>query len=393
MKRVISGWLPSLRISDLWKAYKNADIRSEERYREFLRTFFKKKFVILFPMARFALYAVCKALLPPRSEVLLPAFNVPVVIAFLRSTGMRLKYVDASPGTCNVDADMIIRAITPRTRAIIVAHLHGRSVDLARLHALCSKRKILLIEDAAQSFGSLLQSKDPRIAGKLCGTVGDIGVFSTGVMKMFSTLIGGFIVTDNERYYEEISEYIRKHTRKNAGAWYMRSYVVCNTLLLLVTRLPFVNVVFIYMYRHVLIRMLLSQQKKVVHEDSIDYSFFIKGQSVIGNYVSTSCMRLIRTFSKKACTLHRNLFPDAGRVQEHYRFLRYPILVRERAGALRRFHRAGYYVEKGVFANFGGDACVHAQYAFGHNLELPLHERINNVDLRRISVIVRTEIA
>src|SRR5205085_8819431 len=79
-------------------------------------------------------------------------------------------FVDVDARTRNIDLDAVEKAVTPATRAIIPVDLAGLPVDRDRLHALAQKRKLRVVEDAAQAFGA-------NWRGKLIGSFGDFVSF------------------------------------------------------------------------------------------------------------------------------------------------------------------------------------------------------------------------
>lgn len=105
--------------------------------------------------------------------------------------GARPVFVDIDPVTRNIDLELIEQAITPATRAIIPVDLAGLPVDRDRLHAIASKHKLRVIEDAAQSFGSSWQ-------GRRIGSFGDFVSFSFHANKNITSVEGGCLVLNSE---------------------------------------------------------------------------------------------------------------------------------------------------------------------------------------------------
>ena len=100
-------------------------------------------------------------------------------------------FVDIDFDTINIDVSKIERAITPKTKAIIVVHLHGLPVAMDKVMAIAKKHKIKVIEDACQAHGAKYQ-------GKKVGTWGDCAAFSFNQNKCLCSGEGGMFVTDNE---------------------------------------------------------------------------------------------------------------------------------------------------------------------------------------------------
>ena len=98
----------------------------------------------------------------------------------------------------NIDADKIERAITSRTRAIMVVHLYGQSANMDRIVEIAQKYNLEIVEDCAQSHGSCFN-------GKMTGTFGISGCFSFYPTKNLGAFgDAGAVVTDDENFYRKI---------------------------------------------------------------------------------------------------------------------------------------------------------------------------------------------
>lgn len=121
-------------------------------------------------------------------EVLMPAFHCPSMIAPVRAAGAEpILYAineDLSP-----DIGSLQRLIGPRTRALLVAHLLARVVDLSRIKALCEERGIVLIEDCAHSF----------FGATAAGPVGSIGHYAIASPRKFFPIAEGGLLTSATR--------------------------------------------------------------------------------------------------------------------------------------------------------------------------------------------------
>jgi len=98
----------------------------------------------------------------------------------------------------NMDPALIEAAITPKTRAIMPVHLTGRVAHMDAVNDIARTKKLFVIEDAAQSFGSKWQNK-------LSGALGDVGCFSAHPLKNLNACgDSGFVTTDDEQVAEKI---------------------------------------------------------------------------------------------------------------------------------------------------------------------------------------------
>ena len=108
--------------------------------------------------------------------------------------GATVKLVDVESDRPIINASLIEGIITERTKAIIPAHMCGRSADMGSINDIAQRYNLLVIEDAAQALGS-------RNADGYLGTQSDMGCFSLSVAKIISTGQGGFVTTRSEKIY------------------------------------------------------------------------------------------------------------------------------------------------------------------------------------------------
>lgn len=114
--------------------------------------------------------------LKPGDEVIVPAFTYVAtaeVIALLR---LIPKMVDVDPLTFNITAEIIEKAITPKTKAIVPVHLFGQSCDMEAIMKVAEKHNLHVIEDNAQAIGADFTFSDGHI--KKTGTIGHVGCTS-----------------------------------------------------------------------------------------------------------------------------------------------------------------------------------------------------------------------
>jgi perosamine synthetase len=112
-------------------------------------------------------------------------------------------FADVDPHTYNVTAEAIERAISPRTRAIVVTHLFGNPADMTEIMAVARRHGIPVIEDCAQAFLA-------RSSGQYVGTIGTIGTFSLQQGKHITTGEGGIVVTNDDALARRIYLFINK---------------------------------------------------------------------------------------------------------------------------------------------------------------------------------------
>ena len=132
--------------------------------------------------------------LRPGDEVIVPAVSWPTTYYPLDQYGLHLRFVDIDPHTLNYDLDALERAVTDRTRLIMVVNLLGNPNDFDRIRSICEAHDIEFIEDNCESLGA-------RFGGRQCGTHGLMGSFSGFFSHHISTMEGGVICTADEELH------------------------------------------------------------------------------------------------------------------------------------------------------------------------------------------------
>jgi perosamine synthetase len=120
-------------------------------------------------------------------EVIVPAMTHVATAHAVELTGATPVFVDAEPATGNIDITAIEKAVTPRTRGIVVVHYLGMPVDMSPIVEFARKRGLFLMEDCALAIGSMID-------GVHTGLAGDCGVFSFYPVKHMTTAEGGMVI-------------------------------------------------------------------------------------------------------------------------------------------------------------------------------------------------------
>lgn len=128
-------------------------------------------------------------------EVIVPAVSWSTTYYPLYQYGLKIKFVDIDLHTLNYDLDQLEKAVTDQTRAIMAVNLLGNPNDFDRISTIINGRNIVLIEDNCESMGA-------KFNGKMAGTLGVMGSFSSFFSHHISTMEGGLVVTDDEELYQ-----------------------------------------------------------------------------------------------------------------------------------------------------------------------------------------------
>ena len=129
--------------------------------------------------------------LKPGDEIITVAAGFPVTIAPIIQNGLIPVFVDVNIGTYNAVPEQIEEAISPKTRAIFMAHTLGNPFELDRVMEIVEKHKLWLIEDNCDALGSTYQ-------GKLTGTFGHLATVSFYPAHHMTLGEGGCVLTNND---------------------------------------------------------------------------------------------------------------------------------------------------------------------------------------------------
>jgi dTDP-4-amino-4,6-dideoxygalactose transaminase len=134
----------------------------------------------------------------PGDEVITAPHTFVATVAAIRYTGARPIFVDIDPVPFNMDPAKVEAAITPRTRAIVPVHLYGQTADMDPILEIASRRKLVVVEDAAQAHGA-------KYRGRPAGSMGALACFSFYPGKNLGAYgEGGIVVTSNQEYARTI---------------------------------------------------------------------------------------------------------------------------------------------------------------------------------------------
>jgi CDP-6-deoxy-D-xylo-4-hexulose-3-dehydrase len=126
----------------------------------------------------------------PGDEVIGVAAGFPTTVNPILQFGAVPVFVDVELGTYNIDATKIEAAITPKTKAIMLAHTLGNPFNVDAVVAICKKHNLWLVEDCCDALGSTYKDQ-------LVGTFGDIGTLSFYPAHHITMGEGGAVFTNN----------------------------------------------------------------------------------------------------------------------------------------------------------------------------------------------------
>lgn len=145
-------------------------------------------------------------------EVIVPGFCYLAAANIALLMGLCPVFVDVDSETYCVTAENIRRAITKKTKLIVVVHTYGNVCPLDEIMVLAKSCEIPVLEDAAESFGS-------KYKGRQSGTIADIGTYSFHATKTVTTGEGGMVLTNRKDLADKVMLY-RTHGVLGKRYWH-----------------------------------------------------------------------------------------------------------------------------------------------------------------------------
>lgn len=150
--------------------------------------FFGNRQLIPAPTGRHALWYFLESVeLEKGSQVLIPAYNLYVIVRLIIQKGLVPVFVDIDIDTLCMDHKDLAKKITKKSKLVVVTHMFGNPANMSEIKKICDKHKILLFEDCAHAIAT-------ESNGKVMGTWGDGALFSFGIYKLINTFGGGLLV-------------------------------------------------------------------------------------------------------------------------------------------------------------------------------------------------------
>jgi dTDP-4-amino-4,6-dideoxygalactose transaminase len=162
----------------------------------------------------------------PGDEIILPAFTYIAAAEMVSSLELTPILIDVDPETFNMNVELLERAISRQTKAVIAVHLFGQSCDMEPIMKIAAKYKISIIEDNAQSLGADYTFSDGAV--QKAGTIAHIGTTSFFPSKPLACYgDGGAVITSDSG----LAERIRMLANHGQTEKYHHKIIGCNSRL------------------------------------------------------------------------------------------------------------------------------------------------------------------
>ena len=378
----------------------NVELTYQARLAEYLHI--APEQVSLYWKGRVALYTVLKAMgVGPGDEVILPAFTCVVVPNAILYLGAIPIYVDINPDTLCCDAAQIERALSPKTKVILIQNMLGLSVEVSEIITLAKAHGIYTIEDCTHGFGGKHQ-------GVFNGLRSDASFFSSQWNKPFSTGIGGMLVVNNRDLLQPVNQLNSHLIKPSAKDQFILFILIWARTYLLK---GFTYWTFLRMYRWLSKKGLVVGSSSASELEGIHMpKDYVKGMSKVqcraGIKALSTLDQVISQRKKSGISVHEWLTSQGKTTvpAEHlaqHAFLKYPILVKDRALFLQHAEKVplgDWFISPlhpvldslepwGLDVSNFPNAVYISKHIVNLPLDLPVHRLINFLELYKNEII------
>lgn len=325
---------------------------------------------------------------PRGSEVLVSAATIRNMPELISEHGFVPVPIDVDFRTLTIDAASLARAITPRTKGILAAHLFGSRMPMSPILEIARRHKLLVIEDCAQAFAADGYRGDAE---------SDVSLFSFGPIKT-ATALGGGILRFRDH---ELGRRVREHTRQ----WRAQS-----------NRQFLLRVVKYYLLVMLSWRPIFSLWTSILRLAGIDYDalisrsvrgfggsgFLAKIRAQPSAALLALVERRLETYSQQRIEKRRRLGLQAlellsnvtipGSDNPSHTFWVFPVLCDEPEELRKHLIACGFDATRGASSmsvvepsNAGYQRAIHAQRELGRLLYLPVYPGVAVAELKRLA--------
>lgn len=148
----------------------------------------------------------------PGDEVIVPGYSFAATWNAVLYCGATPRFCDVDPVSWLLDTEAAQRVLSPRTKAVIVVHLHGAMPDMDQVMSFARRAGIALVEDVAQAIGSTWN-------GQRAGSFGILSAFSFQATKTITTGEGGMVLTGDAELAARV-RLLREHGLRQRGRYF-----------------------------------------------------------------------------------------------------------------------------------------------------------------------------
>lgn len=346
-----------LKIKDLLSSFFFKNSFLKEKLSENLTKMTGKKFVEYFGMCRTGLIVFLEFLKekkPEKNEIIVCSYNLKEMVEIIKNYNFKVNLIDIELNNGLMNIESIKEKITNKTAAILYTNLFNDYEHAKSVKEICNDKDILMIEDCAIYIGNYTYSNNKKIYS---GSVGDVSIFSFGIMKNICAIFGGSLLTSNK----DIHDFILKKNKKlkNFPNILFLKKIVLFIILKVVLSKYIYNYLFFYLIKLATIRKfqlilnLFYPALKFKYRKHIPENYYSKihnlSLKMVYNYINSKDFENESLTRKKNNKTYHNYFKNLSQVNtleikdfNFQNFLDYPIIVE------KKNELVNYLLEKGL---------------------------------------------
>ena len=242
------------------------------KFEKLLKNYWERDNCITLSTCRLGLYYVLKSLdLKKGSEVLLNPLQIPDFVNVILDLNLKPVFVEIDNNTKSFNLNDLNSKISNKTKVILATYLTGILPDVEKLNEIAEEKKLFLIEDISQSYGS-------KFGNKKAGSYGFASIGSLSPGKIISSIGGGFILIDSTIHAKKILRYIDQDLKIPSKKTLFSIFSYQLTVALVTSRYLF-N--FFTYYLFLLISKLFTKKFEKLHRP--DYNIGHKDKTIYDN--------------------------------------------------------------------------------------------------------------
>ncbi|MBI2529686.1 MAG: DegT/DnrJ/EryC1/StrS aminotransferase family protein [Candidatus Diapherotrites archaeon] len=357
----------------------------KQRFAQKLSEFFNMPYALLVPSAHGGLYYLLKQL--PQKEIFVSAYCCNAVIEACILADKKVNYIDADLDTLSISASSLGRSIKPNS-IVLLMHQFGIPCEIDEIGRIAKSNECILIEDSAACFGLAHKSR-------MCGSFGEASIISFDFTKSLPCARGGAVLFKNEELYKKTLSAYNKEKRKQKLSRLLQRFA---------TLLSFNIFASSFIYEHITLPLFQKKEGFTSYTGELDLrknhdynEDFTNLQAAIG---LAQLRRINKTIArrKEIAKFYFNKIKSKGLrlikipKENSAVMVRFPIMVEnmEKGDFYKRCLTKGLDTGFSFSYSYGGNKYRGAQSIAKQILNLPVHSRLSDRELKRIVEIVNS---
>ena len=190
-----------LKLKNLFFSFFSNSYLSKKKLSKNLLEMTNKKYVEFFGMCRTSFIVILEFLKekkPNKNEIIVCSYNLKEMIDIIKNYKFKTSLIDIQKHNGLIDIKELKNRISQNTAAILYTNMFNDYSHAERIKEMCIENDILLIEDCAIYYGNYTTKDNKKT---YAGSIGDVSIFSFGIMKNVCAIFGGSLVTSNKDIY------------------------------------------------------------------------------------------------------------------------------------------------------------------------------------------------